>query len=89
MKKVVTVQEVEGEGFMALLGKRVLLFCGNYFYTGTLEGVNEECVLLTDASIVYETGAFTDSKFKDSQKLPFPVYIQKSFVESFTETLNK
>ena len=89
MKKIVTVTEVEGEGFEALLGKRVMLFCLNYIYTGTLEGVNKTCVLLNDASIVYETGAFDKKSFADAQKLSFPLYIQMGAIESFSETDKK
>jgi hypothetical protein len=36
MKKIVNVQEVDGEGLVALLGERVELFCMNYIYAGTL-----------------------------------------------------
>lgn len=86
MRKIVTVQEVEGEGLTALLGKRVMLFCMNYIYTGTLAGVNQTCVLLEDASIVYETGALDSSTFKDAQKLPMAHYVQTSSIESFCET---
>lgn len=66
MKKLVNVTEVEGEGLMALLGERVTLFCLNYIYTGKLTGVNSTCVLLEDAAIVYETGAFDASAWKDA-----------------------
>ncbi len=51
MKKIVTVTEVDGEGLVALMGKRVMLFCLNYIYTGTLTGVNATCVLLEDAPL--------------------------------------
>ena len=54
MKKL--VEQVDGEGLEGLLGEEVLLLCANYFYTGKLTGVNKTCVLLTDPSIVYETG---------------------------------
>jgi hypothetical protein len=82
MKKIVT--EVEGEGLVKLLGERVTLFCANYIYTGTLSGVNEEdCVLLTDAAIVYETGAFSEKNWKDAQKLPGNWYVRLGFIESF------
>ena len=81
MKKIIT--EVEGEGLVALLGERVTLFCMNYIYTGKLAGVNETCVLLEDASIVYETGAFTEAKWKDAQSLPNKWYVQTSAIESF------
>jgi len=85
MKKIVTVSEVEGEGFVALLGKRVTLFCMNYIYTGNLTGVNDTCVLLEDAAIVYETGPFTTKEWKDAQALPAPIYVQVAAIEAFGE----
>ena len=81
MKKI--VQEVNGEGLDKLLGERVTLFCLNYIYTGMLSGVNDSCVLLTDAAIVYETGAFSDKSWKDAQKLPGEWYVQRDCIESF------
>ena len=89
MKKIVTVTEVDGEGLVALMGKKVMLFCLNYIYTGTLTGVNQSCVLLEDAAIVYETGAFSDKSFKDAQTIPFPLYVQTAAIESFAETNKK
>jgi hypothetical protein len=85
MKKVVNVTEVSGEGLVKLLGERVTLFCAVYIYTGTLIGVNEDCVLLEDASIVYETGPFNEKNWKDAQKLGGNVgwYVQKAMIESF------
>ena len=81
MKKIIT--EVEGEGLVKLLGERVTLFCANYIYAGKLVGVNETCVLLEDAAIVYETGPFTDKAWKDAQALPHGLYVQIGFIESF------
>lgn len=86
MKKIVEVTEVEGEGLTALLGEKVILFCLNYIYTGKLVGVNASCVLLNDAAIVYETGAFNQTKFKDAQKLTHPHYVQTFSIESFAKT---
>jgi hypothetical protein len=84
MKKLVQVTEVENEGLIKLMGRRVTFFCLNYIYSGNLVGVNESCVLLENASIVYETGAFTDSKFKDEQELGCrEFYLQKNTIESF------
>jgi hypothetical protein len=83
MKKLVSVTEVSGEGLEALLGERVTLFCLNYIYTGKLVGVNANCVLLEEASIVYETGDLTSKTWKDAQRLPGPWYIQVSAIESF------
>ena len=81
MKKVVI--EVNVEGLEKLLGQRVTLFCLNYIYTGDLVGVNESCVLLENAAIVYETGPFTDKQWKDAQPLPGPWYVQIGAIESF------
>ena len=81
MKKI--VEEVSGEGLQKLLGERVTLFCLNYIYTGKLIGVNETCVLLTEAAIVYETGELNSKNWKDAQNLPHDWYVQLSAVESF------
>jgi hypothetical protein len=84
MKKIMNVAEVDGEGLLALLGERVTLFCLNYIYTGNLVGVNDTCVLLENAGIVYETGPFDDNKdWKDYQPLPGPWYVQTYSIESF------
>jgi len=81
MRKI--VEEVSGEGLDKLLGERVTLFCAVYIYTGKLIGVNTDCVLLQDASIVYETGPLNDGKWKDAQVLPNEWYVQKGLIESF------
>ena len=81
MKKL--VEEVNGEGLDKLIGERITLFCLNYIYTGKLSGVNDTCVLLTEASIVYETGELTSSTWKDAQSLPNDWYVQRGAIESF------
>ena len=83
MKVLKNVVEVQGEGLEALLGEKVTLFCGVYIYTGKLVGVNEKCVKLTDAGIVYETGALTEKSWKDCQKLPNDWYVSTAAIESF------
>lgn len=84
MKKIVSVQEIEGEGLEALMGERVTLFCPNYIYAGKLIGVNDRFVLLEDAGIVYETGAFGDKAWKDFQPIPGKTwYVMTAAVESF------
>ena len=77
------VEEVSGEGLESLIGERVTLFCMNYFYTGKLVGVNATCVLLKEASIVYQTGELTTKTWKDAQPLPGPWYVQTGCIESF------
>lgn len=81
----VLVKEVENEGLFALMGKRVTLFCGVYIYTGKLVGVNDTCVKLQDAGIVYETGSFSDKEWKDCQSLPNDWYVTTQSIESFGE----
>ena len=46
MKKLVKVEEVQGEGLVGLMGENVTLFCMNYIYTGRLVGVNDTFVKL-------------------------------------------
>lgn len=81
MKKI--IESVEGEGLEKFLGEKILLMCANYFYTGVLKGINENCVLLEDAAIVYETGEWSAAGYKDAQRLPGPWYVQISAIESF------
>ena len=77
------VEIVDGEGLTALIGENVLLMCANYFYAGVLTGVNDTCVELEDAGIVYETGALSGDKWKDCQQLPGVWYVQTAAIESF------
>lgn len=81
----VIVKEVETEGLVSLMGKRITLFCVNYIYTGNLVGVNENCVKLSNAAIVYETGELNTQSWKDAQPLPHDWYVQLSAVESYGE----
>lgn len=84
MKKIMNVVEVEGSGLMSLLGEKVLLMCMNYFYCGTLTGVNDTCVELSDAKIVYETGKWNDKAWADAQPLPAKAfYVQTAAIEAF------
>jgi hypothetical protein len=85
----VLITEKEGEGLVGLLGKKVTLFCMNYFYHGVLEGVNDTCVKLKDAYIVYETGAFDSEGFKDAQKLAPTWYVSTAAIESYGVFTNK
>ncbi len=83
MRRVVETKEGE---FEALLGKKVLLMCANYFYYGTLTGVNKTRVELTDPSIVYETGTWSAATWSSAQALPSKVAcVRIAFIESFFE----
>ena len=53
-----------------LLGKEVVVITSGYIYTGTCSGVNDLFIELSDPSIIYETGPWTNEKWKDAQRLP-------------------
>lgn len=89
MKKLLQVQEVEGQGLEALLGQKVTFFCANYIYHGELIGVNTHDLLLGNAFIVYETGDFNSSGFKDAQKLGSEWRIRVASIESYGVFTNK
>ena len=81
MKCIVT--EVEGEGLVSLLGQVVTIYCGIYIYTGKLVGVNDQCVKLSGASIVYDTGPHDTKTWKEVQRLPGDWYVTTQSIESF------
>ena len=83
MKVIKTIENVEDEGFISLIGQRITVFCAVYIYTGDLVGVNDTCIKLDNPAIVYETGAFDTKQWKDAQALPNTMYIQTAMVESF------
>jgi hypothetical protein len=85
-KKTVEVINVDGEGLLSFIGKRVLLMCANFYYEGVLEGVNHECVLLSDAGIVYSTGAWNEKSWNDRQQLPSDHYVMIQSIESFCKS---
>ena len=60
----ILVDSTTDEGLISLMGQTVTLFCGVYIYTGKLVGVNDTCVKLTSAFVVYETGGFNDLVWK-------------------------
>lgn len=79
-----TLIEVQDDGLESFMGRKIILFCANYFYTGKLIGVSKTYCKLENPAIVYETGAFTDSKYKDEQPLgQNEWYVRLSAVESF------
>lgn len=84
MKKLVKVEEVTGEGLIALMGQDVTLFCMNYIYAGKLVGVNSTFVKLENAHIIYNTGALSTKTFETAEKIPQgDWYVQTNSIESF------
>ena len=81
MKKIIV--EDKNEGLLKLLGEKVTVYCDTFIYSGTLTGVNDEDILLTNAVIVYDTGAHDTQEFDTVGKLPNDWYVRKSKIESF------
>lgn len=78
------VENNTAEGLEALLGEQVVIICACYIYSGKLIGVNTTCIKLEDAAMVYETGVWTDKKWKDAQPLGNKYhYISTGMIESF------
>jgi hypothetical protein len=78
------IEDDGASGLEELIGETVLLMCANYFYAGKLVGVNTNCVELAEASIVYETGQWSDKGYKDAQKLPAKKwFVSISAIESY------
>lgn len=65
-------------------GDNVTLMCANYFYTGKITAVNGETIVLEGAKIVYETGPFNETNFKDAQSLNTNQwFVRIPFIESY------
>jgi len=81
--KIIT-ETKEGEGLIGLLGENVVIICACYIYSGKLVGVNDTCIKLEDPHMVYETGTWTEKKWKDAQPLQHKFhYIATGMIESF------
>ncbi len=83
IKKLVEVFEAKNEGLVSLMNEVITIYSLNYIYTGKLIEVNNTSVLLENPSIVYETGAYTEKKWKNAQKLPNNFYVQIACIEGF------
>jgi hypothetical protein len=80
MKRIV---ETSDGGFEALLGESIQVWCMVYIYSGTLAGVNDDHIELSDASVVYETGELGASSWKDAQGVDGTLRVMKSAIESW------
>lgn len=79
------VRSDSSEGVEKYLGKRVTLFGVVYIYTGKLTAIDKTWAKLEEAAIVYETGPLMDKEWKDAQRLPHPVMVRLSSIESLME----
>lgn len=56
-------------GIPARVGQNVLVITGTYFYFGRLVTANCDFIEIADPYIVYETGEWSATKFKDAQRV--------------------
>lgn len=77
------IDQVENEGFEKLMGEIVTVYTTSFIYSGTLTGVNDECIKLTNCYIVYDTGTHDSEKWATAEKLPKDWYVMKAKIESF------
>lgn len=74
---------VQLPGLQRLVGERVALFCLNYIYAGTLKKVDGDEAVLTDAGIVYETGAFERNEWEDFQTYGEDIHVAVGMIEAY------
>ena len=81
-----TIVEEEG-GLITFMGKKVLLQCMNYNYTGVLVGVNTTCVELEKGQVVFDTGPYTSDTMKFSEPVHKgrSLFVMMNTIESFWE----
>ena len=71
-------------GLAELMGQNVTFFCVNYIVAGKLVAFSDTDAKLEDASIVYETGLFSNPEWKDASKFPNKYwYVNRTAVETF------
>ena len=78
------IEETDDDGFSPLLGEVVTLLCANYFYTGKLVGANSDFVEIEDPAIIYETGEWKQTGWKDVQALGCKTLrVRTAFIEAY------
>ena len=77
------IETGEESGFEAMLGKSVYFICEIYIYAGTLSGVNDDHLEVTNPKIVYETGEWGADDWKDAQSIASPHRVMKDSIESW------
>ena len=79
---------MESQGIRSLVGKKIVVYACRFIYTGVVAYADDQYVRLSDAHIVYDTGAHDkDKKSWDTVEPTWNStwYIQLSSIESFGE----
>ena len=78
---------VEVDSISDFIGKKLAFQCARYIYFGKVEKVNETFIELSDASIIFDTGGFSNTKPDDIQGMPKEkVYLMRQSIETIFPT---
>jgi len=79
--------EVEVDSLNDFVGKKLAFQCARYIYYGKIKKVNEVFIELEDASIVYDTGDWSNSSASDAQNSPKgTIYLMRQSIECLLST---
>jgi len=88
IKDQVGLDEVEEvEDITELEGKKYAFQCARYIYYGKVKNVNPSWVELDEASVVFDTGNYSDTSAEDIQELPKKkAYVMRQSIEAIYPT---
>jgi len=66
-----------------LIGETYLFQCARYIYHGEVKAVNSDYITLKNASVVFNTGDYSNDEAEDKQSLPNGVSVLRVSIESF------
>jgi len=66
-----------------LIGQTYVFQCARYIYHGTVKAITSDYIELEDASVVFETGDYSNTSPSDMQALPHNAHIMRQSVEAF------
>lgn len=73
----------EIESMDDLVGETYLFQCARYIYHGEIKRVTHTYIELKDASVVFNTGDYSESEAEDKQSLPNGVKVMRQSIETF------
>lgn len=92
-EKVEAVKAILGEEFKEidnlqdLVGEKYLFQCARYFYYGKVTNVTPTHIVLKEAGIVFDVGAYDAKEAADMQLVSNKtIYLMRQAVESFFKT---
>lgn len=81
--QLTTEESKEINNLEDLIGETYLFQCARYIYHGKVKDVNATYIQLENASVVFETGDYSNSEAEDKQELPKGCQIMRASIESF------